>query len=250
MRRALLLALALVAGSAVADPAPLGQISRTNTVYTASQVDALLENAGGGGADPALASNLVGRVIAEAGESAAATEAWRIVLADHQRRLDAIEDADGTDALTEAQAEALIQARVAVTLTNELAEARAAYVSAETAMREAEAVFSYDAIAEYYVRTAPTDVEATSYTSTAGVSIELTRNAAIRYYGGGSTALTISSFIGISQNPCWLVLSGYTGVTWPSGSVLLAGGYTSGTTGYFRVFYVYNKAFVQKVHEQ
>lgn len=250
MRRALLLALALVAGSAVADPAPLGQISRTNTVYTASQVDALLESSGGGGADPALTSNLVGRVIAEAGESAAATEAWRIILADHQRRLDAIEDADGTDALTEAQAEELIQARVATTLTNELAEARAAYVSAETAMREAEAVFSNDALAENYVRIAPTDVEATSYTSTAGASIELTRNAAVRYYGGGSTALTISSFEGISQNPCWLVLSGYTGVTWPSGAVLLAGGYTSGSTGYFRVFYVYNKAFVQKVHEQ
>lgn len=249
MRRALLLTLALVAVSASADPATLGSISRTNTVYTAAQVDALLENAGGG-ADPALASNLVGRVIAEAGESAAATEAWRIVLADHQRRLDAIEDADGTDALTEAQAEELIQARVAATLTNELGEARSAYISAATAMREAQSVFSYEALEEYYVWAWPTDVEEISYTTGAGVSIQLYRNAAKRYYGNGSTALTISSFSRISQNPCWLVLSGYTGVTWPSGTVLLSGGYTAGTTGYFRVFYVYNNAFVQKVYEQ
>ena len=111
MRRAILLAALLVAGSAAADPAMLGALSRTNTVYTAPQVDALLDGAGGG-ADLGQVSNLVAGVVAEAGSSAAAVETWRIILADHQRRLDAIEDADGTDALTEAQAEQLVETRV------------------------------------------------------------------------------------------------------------------------------------------
>lgn len=248
MRRAILLAIAIMSASASADPATLGSIPRTNTVYTAREVDVLLENAGGG-ADPALASNLVAQVVSEAGQSAAATETWRIVLADHQRRLDALEDSDGTDALTQIEGEALVNAMLESYATNTLQPAALAYSSAQSAMTAAAAAYSQAQAASHgYVPLAPTTVSSATITATTGQSIPLTRTAATRRYRTGSaTVLTISSFTGLSQNPCWLILSGYSSVTWPSGAVLTNGAYESGKVNYFRVCYVYDTTFIHKV---
>jgi len=250
MRR-LLLALCILHCAlciAAADPATLGSIPRTNTVYTAAQVDALLEGAGGG-VDDQTVSNLVGRVVAEAGSSAAATETWRIILADHQRRLDALEDSDGTDALTQMEGEALVNAMFESFATNTLQPAALAYSSAQSAMTAAATAYSQAQAANYgYVPLEPTTVNSATITATTGQSIPLTRTAATRRYRTGSaTVLTISSFTGLSQNPCWLILSGYSSVTWPDGAVLTNGAYETGKVNYFRVCYVYDTTFIHKV---
>ena len=230
MRRVLLLALAIMSVSASADPAALGSISRTNTVYTAAQVDALLENAGGG-ADPTLASNLVATVVAEAGESAAATEAWRIVLADHQRRLDVLEDADGTDALTEAQAEQLIQSRMDTLL---------------------------DSIEEEWGDTSgcipiqTTSVNSTTISAnTSGVAADLSPLRATRYYASteNNRTLGFSSFSGVGNNPCILILERFSSVTWPSGAMVETSyAYNNGVANIYAVYKLNGVIYAKKIY--
>lgn len=230
MRRVLLLALAIMSASASADPAALGSISRTNTVYTAAQVDALLENAGGG-ADPALASNLVATVVAEAGESAAATETWRIVLADHQRRLDALEDADGTDPLTEAQAEQLIEDRMDTLL-----------YTIETEWGD----FS-GCIPIQTTTTQSTTISA----STSGVAAELSTLRATRYYASTANNRTLgfSSFSGVGNNPCILILERFSSVSWPSGALVeTAYAYNNGTPNVYAVYKLNGTIFCKKIY--
>lgn len=228
MRRALLLALALVAGSAAADPAPLGQIPRTNTVYTASQVDALVADAGT--PDPTLASNLVAMVVAEAGESAAATESWRIVLADHQRRIDALEDADGTDALTEAQAEQLIQSRMD-TLLNSIEEEWG------------------DTSGCIPIQT--TSVNSTTISAnTSGVAADLSPLRATRYYASANNrTLGLASFSGVGNNPCILILERFSSVSWPSGScVETAYSYNNGTPNVYAIYKLNGVIYAKKLY--
>ena len=230
MRRVLLLALAIMSVSASANPAALGSISRTNTVYTAAQVDALLENAGGG-ADPTLASNLVATVVAEAGESAAATETFRIVLADHQRRLDALENSDGTDALTEAQAEQLVEERVDSAL--------------------------HDVIEEWGDTSGCIPIQTTATTSTtisantSGVAAELSPLRATRYYASTANNRTLgfASFSGVGNNPCILILERFSSVTWPSGALVeTAYAYNNGAANVYAVYKLNGVIYCKRIY--
>jgi hypothetical protein len=225
------LAIGVFAGSAAADPATLGALSKTNTVYTAPQVDALLESAGGGGADPALASNLVARVVSEAGASAAATETWRIILADHQRRLDALEDSDGTDALTEAQAEQLIQNRMDTLLYN---------IEEEWG----------DTSGCIPIQTSTCN-STTISANTSGVAAELSTLRATRYYAStaNNRSLGFASFTVVGNNPCILILERFSSVSWPSGScVETAYSYNNGTPNVYAIYKLNGVIYAKKLY--
>lgn len=231
MRRAILLALVLVAETSLADAATLGSIARTNTVYTAPQIDTLLESAVQPFVDPTLSSNLVAQVVAEAGQSAAATETWRIVLADHQRRLDALEDSNGTDALTEAQAEVLIEARVASEL--------------------------YNAIGEWSDTSGCIPVQTTTCNSTtisadtSGVAAELSPLRATRYYASTANNRTLgfSSFSGVGNNPCILILERFSSVSWPSGArIETAYSYNSGNPNVYAIYKLNGVIYAKKLY--
>ena len=230
MRRTLLLVLALAAATASADVATFGSVARTNTVYTAPQVDALLESAGGG-ADMGQVSNLVAGVVAEAGSSAAATETWRIILADHQRRLDALEDADGTDPLTEAQAEQLIEDRMDTLL-----------YTIETEWGDFSGCIPIQS----------TQTESTTISSSAsGVAAELSPLRATRYYASTANNRTLgfSSFSGVGNNPCILILERFSSVSWPSGALVeTAYAYNNGTPNVYAVYKLNGTIFCKKIY--
>lgn len=215
---------------AAADPATLGALDRTNTVYTAAQVDALLDGAGGG-ADMGQVSNLVGRVVAEAGSSAAAVETWRIILADHQRRLDALEDADGTDALTEAQAEELIRQRM------------------DTLLATIEDEWG-DTSGCIPIQTATTQ-STTISANTSGVAAELSPLRTTRYYASTANNCTLgfASFTGVGNNPCILILERFSSVTWPSGArIETAYSYNSGTPNVYAVYQLNGVIYAKKLY--
>lgn len=230
MRRTLLLVLALAAATASADVATFGSVARTNTVYTAPQVDALLESAGGG-ADMGQVSNLVAGVVAEAGSSAAATETWRIILADHQRRLDALEDSDGTDALTEAQAEQLIQNRMDTLLYN---------IEEEWG----------DTSGCIPIQTSTCN-STTISANTSGVAAELSTLRATRYYAStaNNRSLGFASFTGVGNNPCILILERFSSVSWPSGAcVETAYSYNNGTPNVYAIYKLNGVIYAKKLY--
>ena len=247
MKSLVLLGVLLLSLPAAADPATLGSLSKTNTVYTAPQIDALLESAGGGGSDPVLASNLVAMVVTEAGQSAAATEIWRIILADHQRRLDALENSDGTDTLTEAQAEAIVIAMCEAWTTNTIIPARIAYQSAQALAVEAARAYTW---AGNPMPLSTDEIAETSYTGAAAVSIAVSPSSATRYYrlADVSSTLSISSFTGANNNPSWLLLSGYGSVSWPSGSAYAGSAYPGTEGGVFRVFKLNSQIYIERVY--
>ena len=236
MKRLAILAAVLLYLPAAADPSTLGALSKTNTVYTAPQIDALLVNAGGSSADPTLASNLVAQVVSEAGQSAAATETWRIVLADHQRRLDALEDSDGTDALTEAQAEQLIESRVATVVHDALEEELADLFSLTSGVMRAQTT---------------TTESTTISSSTSGVAAELSPLRATRYYAATANNRTLgfSSFSGVGNNPCILILERFSSVSWPSGALVeTAYAYNNGTPNVYAVYKLNGTIFCKKIY--
>lgn len=213
----------------------------------ASTATNIAENVGGGGVDDQTVSNLIARVLSEAGASAAATEIWRIILADHQRRLDALEDADGTDALTEAQAEAIVDAKCETWATNAIAPAVEAYRSAMQAANEAAAAY---VAAGSPMPSSTDEIEATAYTSSSAVSIEVSPTVATRYYrsADASSSLSISSFTGANNNPSWLLLSGYGSVSWPSGSAYAGSAYPGTEGGVFRIFKLNSQIYIERVY--
>ncbi len=230
MKRLVLLA-AILSLPAAADPAALGELSKSDTVYTAPQVDALLENAGGSSADPALASNLVAQVVSEAGQSAAAAETWRIVLADHQRRLDALEDSDGTDALTEVQAEQLIQNRM------------------DTLLHDIEEEWG-DTSGCIPIQTSTCN-STTISANTSGVAAELSPLRATRYYASTANNRTLgfASFSGVGNNPCILILERFSSVTWPTGAkVETAYAYNSGNPNVYAVYKLNGVIYAKKLY--
>lgn len=232
MKRLAILAAVLLYLPAAADPSTLGALSKTNTVYTAPQIDALLVNAGGSSADPTLASNLVAQVVSEAGQSAAATETWRIVLADHQRRLDALEDSDGTDALTEAQAEQLIQNRVSQL-----------YAILESEIGD----FTNGTVVAQSVDCASTTISA----NTSGVAAQLSCTRATRYYASTANNRTLgfASFSGVGNNPCILILERFSSVTWPTGAkVETAYAYNSGNPNVYAIYKLNGVIYAKKIY--
>jgi hypothetical protein len=198
-------------------------------------------------ADPALASNLVAQVLAEAGQSAAATETLRIILADHQRRLDALEDADGTDALTEAQAEAIVNAMCEAWATNTIIPARIAYQSAQALAVEAAATYQ---LAGNPMPLSTDEIAEISYTEADAVSIDVSPRRATRYYrsADASSNLSIASFAGANNNPSWLLLGGYGSVTWPSGSAYAGSAYPGTEGGVFRIFKLNSQIYIERVY--
>lgn len=231
MKRLVLLVAAILSLPAAADPAALGELSKSDTVYTAPQVDALLENAGGSSADPALASNLVAQVVSEAGQSAAAAETWRIVLADHQRRLDALEDSDGTDALTEVQAEQLIQNRM------------------DTLLHDIEEEWG-DTSGCIPIQTSTCN-STTISANTSGVAAELSPLRATRYYASTANNRTLgfASFSGVGNNPCILILERFSSVTWPTGAkVETAYAYNSGNPNVYAVYKLNGVIYAKKLY--
>ena len=178
----------------------------------------------------------------------ATAEALRLVVGDLWRRVDALDDADGSGYVTAAEVE---------TIYAETAEAVAGRIYADISTNKVSFSVAQTAIAQLgdldarYARLAPTAVNAATITSTAGQSIPLSQERATRRYrASGTSALTIASFTGLSQMPCWLVLHGYSSVNWPSGAVLVSGGYESGKVNYFRICQVYEKTFIEKVSAQ
>ena len=223
-------ALALVAGAARAGGTPLGDIPLTTNLYNASEVDALLEGAGGG-ADLSEVSNLVAGVVAEGGASVAATETWRIILADHQRRLDAIEEADGTGYITAAQAEDLVRTRVEAMVQDEMQEW---YESAADVPEQSVAVDS-------------TTINA----NTSGVSVRLSPRRATRYYASAANSRTIgfSAFSGVGNIPCILILERFSGVSWPSGArVETAYTYNSGIPNVYAIYKLNGVIYAKKLY--
>lgn len=178
----------------------------------------------------------------------ATAEALRLVVGDLWRRVDALDGADGSGYVTAAELE---------TIYAETAEAVAGRIYADISTNKESFAVAQAAIAQLgdldarYARLAPTAVNAATITSTAGQSIPLSQERATRRYcASGTSALTIASFTGLSQMPCWLVLHGYSSVNWPSGAVLVSGGYESGKVNYFRICQVYEKTFIEKVSAQ
>ena len=184
-----------------------------------------------GGADMEDVSNLVAQVVGEAGQSAAATETWRIILADHQRRLDALEDADGTDALTEAQAEQLIQDRMD-TLLHDIEE-------------------------EWGETSGCIPIQTTTCNSTtisantSGVAANLSPLYATRYYASTASDRTLgfSSFSGVGNNPCILILERFSSVSWPSGArIETAYSYNSGTPNVYAVYQLNGVIYAKRLY--
>ena len=189
------------------------------------------DNPPSGGADMGQVSNLVAVVVAEAGASAAATETWRIVLADHQRRLDALEDADGIDALTEAQAEQLIQDRMA-TLLHDIEE-------------------------EWGETSGCIPIQTTTCNSTtisantSGVAATLSPLYATRFYASTASDRTLgfSSFSGVGNNPCILILERFSSVSWPSGACIeTAYSDNSGTPNVYAIYKLNGVVYAKKLY--
>ena len=161
----------------------------------------------------------------------AATETWRIILADHQRRLDAIEEADGTGYITAAQAEDLVRTRVEATVQDEMQEW---YESAADVPEQSVAVDS-------------TTINA----STSGISVRLSPRRATRYYASAANSRTIgfSSFSGVGNIPCILILERFSGVSWPSGAhVETAYAYNSGNPNVYAIYKLNGVIYAKKLY--
>ena len=227
---ALFAGLAILAGRADAGGTPLGDIPLTTNLYNAAEVDALLEGAGGG-ADLSEVSNLVAGVVAEGGASVAATETWRIILADHQRRIDALEDSDGTDVMTEAEAEQMINDRM------------------DTLLYTIEEEWG-DTSGCIPIQTTAVD-STTISANTSGVAAQLSPLRATRYYASTANNRTLSfaSFSGVGNNPCLLVLQNFSSVSFPSGAkVETAYAYNNGNPSLYAVYKVYDVLYLKRLY--
>ncbi len=232
MKRLLPVLLALAAPFAgAATPTLFDDLTYSNRLYTAEAVDELLEGAGGGGADLSEVSNLVAGVVAEGGASVAATETWRIILADHQRRIDALENSDGTDAMTEVEAEQMINDRM------------------DTLLYTIEEEWS-DTSGCLPIQTTAVD-STTISANTSGVAAQLSPLRATRYYASTANNRTLSfaSFSGVGNNPCLLVLQNFSSVSFPSGAkVETAYAYNSGNPSLYAVYKVDNVLYLKRLY--
>lgn len=232
MRRAAasVLALALAASvSGAATPVAVEDLAYTNTLYTASAVDELIANAASE-PDPTLVTNLVAeseaRILNNSPDSAAWT-ALKLIVADLWRRVDAL-DADGSDALSAAAAEQLINDRIAqmyASLDLEFADWRAQQTS--------------------------TCYSTTISANTSGVAAQLSPVAATRYYASTANNRTIgfSSFAGVGNLPCILILERFSSVSWPTGAkVETAYAYNSGNPNVYAIYKLNGTIYCKKIY--
>jgi len=223
------LASGLCAGRALADPAALGSIDRTNTVYTAAQVDALVAGAAGE-PDPTLVTNLVAeseaRILANAPDAAAWT-ALKLIVADLWRRVDAL-DADGSDSLSAAAAEQLVNDRIAQM-----------YASLDLEF------------ADWRARQTSTCRSTTISADTSGVAAQLSPVAATRYYASTANDRTLgfASFSGVGNLPCILILEQFSSVSWPTGAkVETAYSYDGGNPSVYAVYKLNGTLYAKKLY--
>lgn len=222
--RALALGLALVAGSARA-VSSLGGIPLETNVYTAAEVDALLENAGGG-ADAELSSNLVANVIAEAGTMESAAELHRLILADLWRRVDALEGSDGSGFVTTNAVEELVAARIDAEIGDWSDSSGHLPIQMQT----------------------ETTTQLTGNRSGVTLALSPARCTVLASNGSNSYTLSFSSLTGTGVNPCLLKLTGWKTVSWPSGT-LVPTAYSYNSNGnYFRVYYAGGKTIAERVY--
>ena len=210
--------------------------------YTAAEVGALAVEAdpvfaawvatnvpsggGGGGADMVEVTNLVTDLLTEAPD-ATALAAQKAIIADLWQRVDALEDADGSDVLTAAQTEALVNDRVS------------SWESMIQTWSETHGAMPIQS-------TNVTQIALSSSSSTTGLAIELSPLCATEY--SGSVSIGIASVSGVGLNPCWLVLkSGVTSVSFPSGAKV-KGSFSSGNDNFYRVSRVSGGLIVEKVY--
>ncbi|MBQ9727534.1 MAG: hypothetical protein IJV65_08530 [Kiritimatiellae bacterium] len=210
---------------AAADPATLGSIDRTNTVYTATQVDALIAGAGGGAGMDEV-TNYVTEAVAELGADDPAAELHKLILADLWRRVDALEGSDGSGAATAVEVERLVAERIAAELS-EWGEASGCI---------------------------PAKVEATSTRSLSGnqtgVSLALTPLSLTVLSSNGSNvySLSLASVTGTSANPCLLKFVGWRSVAWPGGT-LVKNDYTYNANGnLYRVYKAAGTTVAERVY--
>jgi len=233
MKTALPVLLSLVASFAVAaTPRTVDSLAYTNTVYTASDVDELLGSVSSE-PDPTLVTNLVAessaQILLDAPQSASWT-AYRLILADLWKRVDALDGADGSGYVTASAVEGLVADRV----SSEIAVERETWVATNSIAQN-------------------TLTRSTSFASgnKSGVAVSLDPNIVTRLYSSysGSYSLGIGSFSGVGNQPCLLVLARFSSVSWPSGSkVKTAYSYSSGADNYFRVHKINGTVVVERIY--
>ncbi len=228
---ALALVLALAAGQARAGGTPIGDIPLSTNVYNAAEVDALIAGASSE-PDPTLVTNLVAeseaRILNNSPDAAAWT-AIKLIVADLWRRVDAL-DADGSDALSAAAAEQLINSRLAQLYSS----------------------IDLDLVASLALPLQPTETRSTTITAnTSGVAAELSPVYATRYYASTANdrSLSFASFSGVGNNPCLLVLQNFSSVSFPSGSKVETGySYNSGNPSLYAVYKVDNVLYLKRLY--
>ena len=220
---------ALVAGTARAGGTPIGDIPLSTNIYNAAEVDALIAGAASE-PDPTLVTNLVAESEARILNSAPDAAAWtalKLIVADLWRRVDTL-DADGSDALSAAAAEQLINDRVAqmyASLDLEFADWRAQQTS--------------------------TCRSTTISANTSGVAAQLSPVAATRYYASTANNRTLgfSSFAGVGNLPCILILERFSSVSWPSGAkVETAYAYNSGNPNVYAIYKLNGTLYAKKIY--
>lgn len=234
MRRAAasVLALALAASvSGAATPVAVEDLAYTNTLYTASAVDELLANAASE-PDPTLVTNLVAeseaRILNNSPDSAAWT-ALKLIVADLWRRVDAL-DADGSDALSAAAAEQLINDRIA----------------------QMYASIDLELDANLAMPAQTTECRSTTISSsTSGIAVTLSPRWATRYYAStaNNRSLGFASFAGVGNNPCILILERFSSVSWPTGAkVETAYAYNSGNPNVYAIYKLNGTIYCKKIY--
>lgn len=229
--------LALALGLAIAGPAraatPSGMMPFETPIYSADEVDALLAtNAPSGGGDAALVTNLVGEahaIILNNAPDAAAWTALKLIVADLWQRVDSIA-ADGSDAMTQAEAERMISDRLAQL-----------YASIDLELD------GHGAMPIQTTETKSTTISA----NTSGVAAQLSPRWATRYYASTANNRTLSfaSFSGVGNSPCLLVLERFSSVSFPSGArVETAYSYNSGAPNLYAVYSVNGTLYLKKLY--
>lgn len=232
MKRLLPVLLAFAAPFAgAATPTLFDDLTYSNRLYTAEAVDELVAGAGGGG-DAELVTNLVSEAQATILNNAPDAAAWtalKLIVADLWRRVDAL-DADGSDALSAAAAEQLINSRLAQLYSS----------------------IDLDLVASLALPLQPTETRSTTITAnTSGVAAELSPAYATRYYAStaNNRSLSFASFSGVGNNPCLLVLQNFSSVSFPSGSRVETGySYNSGNPSLYAVYKVDNVLYLKRLY--
>ena len=206
---------ALGANFDVIEPA-IGAIGPAATNYTDAAVSGVVA-----AAERAAAANVTNRVaeaVAELGADYPAAELHKLILADLWRRVDALEGSDGSGYVTAADAEALWADRLAAVSTNVFWYLRNAAAAGAELFRAQLALVQ---------PRAPTNMVEMAFAGAEDVtlSVPLDSARAGAYASTGGVRLEIVSFTGLSLNPAWIELRGWSEVAWPEGAVLAGARY-------------------------